>query len=72
MFKLVDTFNNRTISRHKTLQAAAHAEVKHDRAVKRTNGSNSYIPTDILDSDGASVRQSEEYIRAHHVATYGS
>lgn len=47
MYTLTDTFNNRTISRHRSLDAAAKAQAKHSRAVKRRNGASSYIPTAI-------------------------
>ena len=50
MFKLIDTFNNVLISTHKSLAAAVAADMKHDRAVKRANGSASYIPTAILEN----------------------
>lgn len=55
MFKLKDTFNDCTISRHKTVDAAAKAHIAHDRAVKRHNGKDSYIPTVCLDSDNIPV-----------------
>ena len=45
---LRDTFNNCTISRHRSLEAAVKAGRSHDRSVKRNNGQNSYIPTVIL------------------------
>lgn len=54
-YTLLDTFNDRVISRHKTLEAAVRAEIKHDKAVKKHNGQSSYIPTDILTPDGAPV-----------------
>jgi hypothetical protein len=48
MYELRDTFNDRTILRHRTLAAAVKAGTAHLRAVKRNNGQNSYIPTVIL------------------------
>ena len=45
--RLYDTFNRCTISNHRSLRAAVLAERKFLRAVKRANGSNSYIPTRI-------------------------
>ena len=45
---LLDTFNNVTISSHRTLAAAVKAQLAHARAVKRWNGQSSYIPTRIL------------------------
>jgi hypothetical protein len=45
--RIYDTFNRCTISNHRSLRAAVLAERKFNRAVKRANGSNSYIPTRI-------------------------
>ena len=47
-FTLRDTFNNRDISNHRTLQAAVEASCKFSRSVRRANGANSFIPTTIL------------------------
>jgi len=58
MYTLRDTFNNRTISNHRTLAAACNADKKHDVAVKRANGSSSYIPTEIL-KDGKRLDDAE-------------
>jgi hypothetical protein len=49
MFKLIDTFNARTISTHRTLDAAVKAQAKHSRAVSNANGSSSYIPKKIVE-----------------------
>lgn len=43
-----DTFNNRTVSNHRSLEAAVAADIKFGKAVKRANGQSSYIPTEIL------------------------
>ena len=45
--RLHDTFNRCIVSNHRSLRAAVLAERKFLRAVKRANGSNSYIPTRI-------------------------
>jgi hypothetical protein len=47
-YSLFDLFNMRTISQHRTLESASRAQVRHSRAVKRTNGKNSYLPTIIF------------------------
>ena len=54
MYTLTDTFNGRTISRHRTLEAAVRADARHARAVRRANGASSYIPTRIT-RDGESI-----------------
>jgi hypothetical protein len=50
---LFDTFNQKVISRHRSISAAGKANDKFQRAVKK-NGSSSYIPVDIRweDEDG--------------------
>jgi hypothetical protein len=47
MYTLTDTFNGCTISRHRTLEAAIRAQRRHLAAVRRANGSNSYLTYDI-------------------------
>lgn len=48
-YKLIDTFNARTISTHRTLDAAVKAQDKHSRMVREANGGNSYIPKKIVE-----------------------
>ena len=47
-FTLRDTFNGRNISNHRTLKAALENEKKFLKSVRKSAGSNSYIPTTIL------------------------
>ena len=47
-FTLYDTFNDREVSRHRSIETAVRAQLSHSRAVKRANGQNSFIPTRIL------------------------
>lgn len=47
MYTLIDTFNNHTISRHRTLENAIRAQRRHLAAVRRANGPNSYLTYDI-------------------------
>ena len=59
MYALINTLNGHRyddgeilgdiISRHRTPAAAAKADDRHQRAVRRANGSSSYIPTAIID-----------------------
>ncbi len=49
MFVLIDTFNKKNLSRHRTYEAAEKANAKFQAAVKRANGKDSYIPTRIKD-----------------------
>jgi hypothetical protein len=50
MYTLHDTFNNRLISRHRTIAAAARAEISVQRRVKRANGPSSRLPTMICEN----------------------
>lgn len=50
MYQLMDTFNRVCISKHRTVHAAVLASRKHDRGVRRHNGSASYIPKVILEN----------------------
>lgn len=45
MYALLDTFNDRIISRHRTIEAAQKKDAAYQRAVKRANGQGSYVPT---------------------------
>ena len=47
-FTLHDTFNGGTVSRHRSIETAVRASLRFSRAVKRSNGQNSFIPTRIL------------------------
>ena len=60
MFELYDTFNGHTISRHRSIEAAIKADRKFQRAVKRANGSNSYIPTEIREN-GEAIDENDYY-----------
>jgi len=55
MYKLVDSFNEVVISRHRTAEAAQRAMQKHMRAVRRHNGQNSYLTYEIISPDGKLV-----------------
>lgn len=49
MFHLIDTFNKKHLSAHRTEEAADEAQIANQRAVRRANGTNSYVPTDIIE-----------------------
>lgn len=44
-FTVHDTFNNRLVSTHRTLEAAAKAQRNFLASVKRANGPGSYLTT---------------------------
>ena len=48
-WRVYDTFNRRTISRHKSYAAAVAADEAYDRKISRLPGGKSYIPTIILE-----------------------
>ncbi|WP_411887361.1 hypothetical protein [Hydrocarboniphaga effusa] len=58
MYQLIDTFNDRTISQHRSIEAAARADLAHGRRIKRVHGSSSYIPTAIR-KDGERLSDEE-------------
>lgn len=43
MITLIDSFNNRIISNHRSLLNAVKAQYKHLNQVKKHNGKNSYL-----------------------------
>ena len=47
-YKLVDTFNDRVISRHRTERGACKASAEFFRAFRRNNSQGSYLPTQII------------------------
>jgi hypothetical protein len=55
MITLRETFNNRTISTHRTLLAAVRAQRKHVAAVRKANGRSTYLPYEFLDKTGAKI-----------------
>jgi len=55
MFELYDTFNDRVISRHRTIVNAVKADIQFNRRIKKYHGQSSYIPTQILDRDGTPI-----------------
>ena len=60
MYIIHDTFNDRTVSSHRTLLAAVKAKAKFNRSVRRSNGTNSYIPT-VISHKGTPVPEHELY-----------
>jgi hypothetical protein len=60
MYKLIDTFNNVLLSKHRTLRNAIIAKAKHSDAVKKANGQNSYLTYDIIDEKGV-ISENEFY-----------
>lgn len=68
MFRLIDTFNARPLSNHRTLDAAVKAQAKHSRAVSKANGAGSYIPKKIIEViDGEETEvDSRDIMAAEH------
>lgn len=55
MITLIQTDNGREISRHRTIETAARAQYRFDRAVTKANGRDSYVRTAIVGADGFAV-----------------
>ena len=64
MITLKDTFNNRTISRHRSVDAAVKARAAHSRMIRRLNGSNSYVWYSIRCEDGSCPHINDEIMAA--------
>lgn len=65
LYILRDTHNNKTISTHRSLEAAVIAERMFQVAEQMANGANSYVPTTIVDVNGDPVCV-EAYWEARH------
>jgi len=63
MIHLIDTFNRRLISRHRSVDAAVRAEKKHLRQVRKANGQSAYLTYSIFDSEGRDIREAVETAR---------
>lgn len=55
LISLNDTFNNRKISSHRTIEAAVKAKAKHIRAIQKANGPGSYVWYSITYENGERV-----------------
>jgi hypothetical protein len=58
-YTLNDRFNFRVISVHRSIKTAVRASYRFSRAVKRANGKDSFIPTQIL-CDGKPLDESQQ------------
>lgn len=67
---LRDTFNDRIISTHRTIEAAVRRQVKFAAAVQKANGGNSYLPTRIEASDGSDISERVAGVRNAVVRGY--
>ena len=61
MYLLLDTFNHRVISRHRTLRTAFAGERYFASLVARKNSKGSYIPT--------AIRRKSKLLRALHTSS---
>lgn len=67
MIHLIDTFNNRLISKHRTAKAAVGAKHAHLRAVKKANGQNSYLTYGFEYHTGEKVNTSVIHYAEHQL-----
>jgi hypothetical protein len=58
-FTLHDTFNGGTVSVHRSIETAVRASMRFHRAVKRANGKNSFITTEIR-CDGKRLDENQQ------------
>lgn len=65
MYALLNSFSNKIISRHRTVDNAVKADDRLQSAVKRSNGPGSYIPTRLVETvDGELVPVDEDEVAA--------
>jgi hypothetical protein len=55
MYALLDTFNDKIVSRHRTVEAVAKAKAKFLRQVEAANGPGSYLPVECRRIEGGSL-----------------
>jgi hypothetical protein len=60
MYAVYDTFNNKIVSRHRTIEAAVKADRRFQNKVQRIHGQSSYIPTTIKKIEGRELLDLEE------------
>ena len=62
-YTLQDTFNQRAISNHRSIETAVKAQIKHLRGVKRSHGGSSYLTYTVLrNGEELSEQEQEEYV----------
>ena len=64
MITLTDTFNNRLLSRHRSVDAAVRARAAHARKIARVNAKGSYVWYAIRCEDGSCPLIAEEIMIA--------
>ena len=69
MITLTDTFNDRQLSRHRTVKAAVAARAAHSRMISRVNGKGSFVRYSIKCDDGTDI--SEEVFAAEEAFACG-
>jgi hypothetical protein len=68
MYALYDTFNDRIISRHRTIEAVAKAKKTFLNRVERANGRGAYVPVQIreIDANGMPVKPHDDDVDYFH------
>lgn len=61
MYVLFDSFNKQTISRHRTVQAAAKAKNKFLNKFRKNNGQSSYLPISLMTEDEDELKKVSDY-----------
>lgn len=69
MITLTDTFNDRQLSRHRSVFAAVKARGKHSRMVRRIHGKGSFVRYSIRCDSGTDI--SEEIFAAEESLAFG-
>lgn len=61
MYVLFDSFNKRTMSRHRTIQTAAIAKIKFDKQFRKNNGQGSYLPVSLMTEGNEELEEVSDY-----------
>lgn len=69
MITLTDTFNDRQLSRHRSVAAAVKAREAHSRMISRVNGKGSFVRYSIKCDSGANI--SEEVFASEESLAFG-
>jgi hypothetical protein len=73
MYALIDTHNDREISRHESVEAVAKAKAKLLREIEEANGQGSYLPLVCRRIDGDSLveltdAEADDFLEAENAA----
>lgn len=66
MYQLIDIFNNKIISKHRTLENAIKAKIKHSKVIQNVHDKDAYIPMEIK-NNGQRINSDEYFTSLKNV-----